>query len=454
MIQSINPANDQPLQSFALLSADELDARLTLATKGFAVWRSSRLDERTGLLSRLGDLFEADKLRLGRLMTDEMGKTLASAVAEVEKCASAFRYYAENGPAFLQDEPFSLDKGRGLARRLPLGVILAVMPWNFPFWQVVRFLAPTLMAGNAGLLKHASNVGGCAQAIEETVRRAGAPEGVFQNLFLESGRISDVIADPRVAAVTLTGSEGAGMSVGAAAGRALKKCVLELGGSDPFIVMPSADVDLAAETAVKARVLNAGQSCICAKRMIVHQAVYDRFLDRMAGAMERLKVGDPTDPATDVGPLSSKKARDDLQAQVEAAVKAGAHRLTGAEPIPGPGAFYRPGILTGIPPGAAARYEEFFGPVAMVFKAQDVNDALAIANEAPFGLGSSIWTHDATEQQRLIDDLQTGLTAVNGMLASDPRAPFGGVKRSGHGRELGPWGLHEFMNLKAVMLPG
>ena len=452
MYQSVNPATGELVQTYPLLTADQLEARLAAAAKGFATWRSTPLAERTALLVRLADLMDADKQALGRLMTVEMGKTLASAIGEVEKCAATCRWYAEHGPALLADEPITLPKGRAIAKRLPLGVVLAVMPWNFPFWQVVRFLAPTLLAGNAGLLKHASNVGGCAQALEDLVVRAGAPEGVFQNLFLESGRVAQVIADPRVVAVTLTGSEPAGASVAAAAGRALKKSVLELGGSDPFIVMPSADIDLAAKTAVQARVMNAGQSCVCAKRMIVHEAVYDRFLEGMVRAMQALTIGDPTDPKTDVGPMSSVKARDELHGQVREALTAGARLVVGGEVIAGPGAYYQPAILADIPPGAAVRQEEFFGPVAMVFAAKDIDQAIAIANEAPFGLGSSVWTNDAAEQDRFIADLEAGITAVNTIVASDARTPFGGVKRSGYGRELGAWGLHEFMNLKCVLI--
>jgi succinate-semialdehyde dehydrogenase/glutarate-semialdehyde dehydrogenase len=324
------------------------------------------------------------------------------------------------------------------------------MPWNFPYWQVVRFLAPTILAGNVGLLKHASNVQGVAGLMEDTVTRAGAPEDLFQNLAIKSGAVAGVIADDRVAAVTLTGSEGAGRAVAEEAGRALKKVVLELGGSDPFIVMPSADLDATVQAAVKARIQNTGQSCICAKRMIVHTDVHDEFERRFTEAMLAVKAGDPTDDATDMGPLSSAEQRDTVLKQMEQAKAAGA-RLVGGEALDGPGAYMSAGVLTGIPVDHEVAEEEVFGPVAMLFRAADIDEAIRIANATPFGLGSSIWTDDAAEQERLVAGIEAGMVAVNQMLASTPEAPFGGIKTSGHGRELGPWGLHEFMNLKAEM---
>jgi succinate-semialdehyde dehydrogenase/glutarate-semialdehyde dehydrogenase len=340
--------------------------------------------------------------------------------------------------------------GKATARWLPMGPVLAVMPWNFPYWQVVRFAAPTIMAGNVGLLKHASNVQGVAAALEETIRDAGAPTGLFQNLAIKSNKVEGLIADDRIAAVTLTGSEGAGVAVAEAAGRALKKVVLELGGSDPFIVMPSADLDKAAKVAVAARVQNTGQSCICAKRMIVHGQVYDAFMERFVAGMKAVKAGDPMDEATDMGPLSSEEQRRTVLGQLVDLQRAGA-TLVGGEALPGKGAFMNAGVLTGVPLDDKVAHEELFGPVAMVFRAADIDEAIRIANDVPFGLGSSVWTNDAAEKERFACDIESGMTAINQMLASSPAAPFGGVKRSGHGRELGPWGLHEFMNLKAVI---
>jgi len=326
------------------------------------------------------------------------------------------------------------------------------MPWNFPYWQVVRFLAPTILAGNVGLLKHASNVQGVAALIEEMVLEAGGPEGLFQNLPVPSAMVGGIIADDRVAAVTLTGSEGAGQAVAEQAGRALKKVVLELGGSDPFIVMPSADLDRAVAEGVKARIQNTGQSCICAKRMIVHRDVYDSFLEKFTAAMGKVKAGDPMDPETDMGPLSSVEQRDTVLAQIAEAKRRGARLLVGGEALAGPGAYMSAGVLVDIDPDGPLKSEEIFGPVAMLFRADDIDHAIRLANDVPFGLGSSVWTRDEAEQRRFVRDVQAGMTAINQMLASTPAAPFGGVKRSGHGRELGPYGLHEFMNLKTVML--
>lgn len=453
MFTSINPATGETVATYPELSPEEIEAKLAKAADAFRRWRMTDYAERTALLARIAGQYDANKDRLARMMTVEMGKPIAQSIAEIEKCATSFRYYAEHGPALLKDRETDLGGGkRAIVRWLPQGPVLAVMPWNFPFWQVVRFLAPTIMAGNVGLLKHASNVQGCAELLEEMVTAAGGPEGLFQNLAIKAREVEPIIADRRIVAVTLTGSEGAGMQVAAAAGHNLKKVVLELGGSDPFIVMPSADVAKAAATAVTARIQNAGQSCICAKRMIVHEAVYDEFLSRFSERMRNVRIGDPMDRETEMGPLSSERACDDLADQLRRAEMAGARKLFGGERLDRPGAWFTPALLVDVPEDAPVAEEEFFGPVAMVFKARDIDHAIAIANDVPFGLGSSVWTNDEAERERFVRDIEAGMTAVNQMLASDPRAPFGGVKRSGHGRELAGVGLHEFMNLKTVML--
>ncbi len=451
MFKSIDPATGEVFAEHPEMTDAEVEASLARAASFYRTWRATDYDERTALLSAIADAFEADARVLAEMAVREMGKTLKSAIAEVEKCVSGFRYYAEHGPALLADTEVAMAKGRATAQWLPIGPVLAIMPWNFPYWQVVRFLAPTIMAGNVALLKHASLTQGVAALIERTVRKGGAPEGLFQNLAIPSSKVDAIIADDRVAAVTLTGSEGAGMKVAEAAGRALKKVVLELGGSDPFIVMPSADIARAADVAVTARTQNAGQSCICAKRMIVHADVYDEFLDVFARGMQALTIGDPMVDGVAMGPLSSVEQRDTVLGQVAEAQAEGATLLCGADRIDRPGAWMTGGVLTDVPPDGRFAKEEVFGPVAMVFKVVDVDAAIALANDVPFGLGSSVWTSDAGEQERFAREIESGMTAINTMLASVPEAPFGGVKRSGHGRELGPWGLHEFMNLKAVM---
>jgi succinate-semialdehyde dehydrogenase/glutarate-semialdehyde dehydrogenase len=448
MFRSINPATGEESATYPELDAAALDAKLRKAADCWIDWRSTPIDKRTALISKIADRFEAEQERLARMATDEMGKTLKEARAEVAKCVTGFRYFADHGPEWLRPRP--IPGGKGTLHWQPLGPVLAVMPWNFPYWQVVRFLAPTILAGNVGLLKHASNVQGVAGLMEEMVTAAGAPDGLFQNLAIKASAVGGVIADDRVAAVTLTGSEGAGRAVAEEAGRALKKVVLELGGSDPFIVMPSADMDATVKAAVKARVQNTGQSCICAKRIIVHADIHDEFKRRVTEEMLTVKAGDPTDDATDMGPLSSAEQRDTVLKQMEQAKAAGA-TLTGGEKINGPGAYMTAGVLTGIPLDHEVAKEEVFGPVAMLFRAADIEEAIRIANATPFGLGSSIWTNDQAEQDRLVAGIEAGMVAVNQMLASTPEAPFGGIKTSGHGRELGPWGLHEFMNLKAEM---
>ncbi|MGE4322823.1 MAG: NAD-dependent succinate-semialdehyde dehydrogenase [Sphingobium sp.] len=450
MMKSVNPATGELFATHAVLDAAGVDTRLDRAVAAFDGWRKVPVADRAALLDRLADAYAAHRDQLARMAVLEMGKTLKSALAEVDKCVAAFRHYARNGPAMLDGGTIvPASGGRVDLLWQSIGPVLAVMPWNFPYWQVVRFLAPCILAGNVGLLKHASNVQGVAALMEEMMGIAAAPNGVFQNLPVRSDAVAAIIADDRVAAVTLTGSEAAGRAVAEQAGRALKKVVLELGGSDPFIVMPSADLDAAVKQAVTARIQNSGQSCICGKRMIVHAAVHDAFLDRFSAAMAAVKAGDPMDAATDMGPLSSEAQRRTVLGQMDRMRAAGA-TLIGGEAIPSPGAYMRAGILTGVPADPALMGEEIFGPVAMLFRAADIDDAIAIANAVPFGLGSSVWTRDAGEEARFIRDIQAGMTAVNQMLASAPEAPFGGIKRSGHGRELGPFGLHEFMNLKSV----
>jgi len=401
---------------------------------------------------RAAEILEAEKRELGRLMTLEMGKPITAAVSEAEKCASACRYYAANAERFLADQPVEVEGGRSWVAFQPIGAVLAIMPWNFPFWQVFRFAAPALMAGNVGILKHASNVPQCALAIEDVFRRAGFTEGVFQTLLIGSEMVEGIISDPRIAAVTLTGSEGAGRSVAGAAGKHLKKSVIELGGSDPFVIMPSANLDAAVSTAVTARMINNGQSCIAAKRFIVHAEIYDEFLKRFVARVSALIVGDPMDEKTELGPLATGAIRDELDAQVRASVSMGARLLIGGKRLERAGYFYAPTVLADIPREAPAAREELFGPVASVFKAQDLDDAIRLANGTTFGLGASAWTRDENERSRFVVDIESGLLFINGMVASDPRLPFGGVKNSGFGRELGEFGIREFVNIKSVKI--
>jgi len=452
VLTSSNPATGEVLARIEAHAGAEVERRLARAAEAFRHWRRRPLPERARLLGRAAEVLEAGKERFGRLMTQEMGKTLASAIAEAEKSARGCRYYAENAERFLADEKVEAGAALSYRRYLPIGPVLAVMPWNFPFWQVFRFAAPAVVAGNVGLLKHASTVPLCAQAVEEVFRTAGFPEGVFQALLVGADQVERLVDDPRVAAVTLTGSEGAGRAVAAAAGRAIKKTVLELGGSDAFLVLPSAEVAQAARTAVAARTVNNGQSCIAAKRFIVHRQVYAEFLERFAAGMRALRVGDPMDPGTDVGPLASAGERDRLAAQVERLLRDGARALVGGAALPGPGAYYPPTVLVDVPRASSAYREEIFGPVALVIEVGDLDQAIEVANELPYGLGSSAWTRDPAERARLVDELEAGATFLNGMVASDPRLPFGGVKRSGYGRELSREGIREFMNVKTVVI--
>jgi len=385
-------------------------------------------------------------------MTLEMGKPLRAAVAEAAKCATACRYYAENAERFLADELVETSAKRSFIRYLPIGPVLAVMPWNFPFWQVIRFGAPALMAGNVGLLKHASNVPQCAIKIEEIFRAAGFPDGAFQTLLIGSHKVDALLADPRIVAATLTGSEQAGIQVGMGAARRIKKVVLELGGSDPFIVMPSADLEAAVASAVESRIINNGQSCIAAKRFIVAESIAEAFERKFVGRMEALIVGDPLDEKTELGPLATADAVVTLDADVHKTIEAGARLLTGGRPLPRPGNYYAPTVLTNIPKNSPAYQEEFFGPVASIFRVTDADEAIRIANDSRFGLGASAWTLDDGERERFINELEVGMVFINKMVASDPRVPFGGVKQSGYGRELGVHGIREFTNIKTVWI--
>jgi succinate-semialdehyde dehydrogenase/glutarate-semialdehyde dehydrogenase len=451
-IASVNPATGERLREFTPLSDPELDERLERAAVAFREWRATPVRDRAAVVRRAADILDAEKVRFGKLMTLEMGKLVGAAQEEVAKCALTCRFYAEQGEQLLTHEPVPIEGERSYVAYQPLGPVLAVMPWNFPFWQVIRFAAPSLTAGNVALLKHASNVPQCALAIEEVFSRAGAPEGVFQTLLIGSDAVGRILGDRRVAAATLTGSEGAGSSVASTAGHHIKKTVMELGGSDPFIVMPSADIALASDTAVRARIINSGQSCIAAKRFIVHRAVADDFERRFVSAMTALTVGDPMSLDTQVGPLASEQLARELDDQVARTVRAGARVLTGGRRLDRPGSFYAPTVLADVPADSPAYRDELFGPVASLFRADDIGDAIRIANDTRFGLAASAWTRDAGEVERLTTELEAGTVFVNGMVASDPRFPFGGIKASGYGRELGAFGLREFTNVKTVRI--
>lgn len=449
-IQSVDPRTGELRRAFAALDDRGLEERLTRSSLAYAHWRRTSFGERAAPMLRAAELLEAESQTLGRVISMEMGKTLASAVSEVEKCARVCRYYAQHAERLLSDETVLTEAGSSYVRHLPLGPVLAVMPWNFPLWQVFRFAAPNLMAGNVGLLKHASNVPDCATRIEDLLRRAGFPDGVFQSLLIPAELVNRVLEDKRVVAATLTGSTGAGASVAAIAGKCIKPTVLELGGSDAFVVMPSAQLEEAVRCAVASRILNNGQSCINAKRFIVHRDVYDEFEQRMVAAFGNLRVGDPLQPETEVGPLALSALRNEVVSQVDRSVESGARRLVGATRIDGAGWWFRPGVLASVPQSSPAFREELFGPVALLFEVRDIDEAIALANCSDFGLGSSVWTHELDEQTRFIDELEAGQTFVNAMVASDPRLPFGGVKSSGYGRELGGVGIRAFVNQKSV----
>jgi succinate-semialdehyde dehydrogenase/glutarate-semialdehyde dehydrogenase len=454
-IATVNPATGETEKTFEPLDAAEIEDRLARAAEAFDTYRRTSFDERSRWMRAAADTLDTDADDIARLMTTEMGKTVVAARAEVSKCAKGCRFYAEHAEDFLADERAdagAVGASHAYARYLPIGPVLAVMPWNFPLWQVFRFAAPGLMAGNVGLLKHASNVPQTALLIEDVFRRAGFPDGVFQTLLIGSDAVESVLRDSRVRAATLTGSTPAGQSVGRIAGDEIKPVVLELGGSDPFVVLPSADITKAAETAVTARVQNNGQSCIAAKRFIVHTDVYDAFAPAFVERMRALRMGDPFDEHTDVGPLATEQGRADVEELVADAVGKGAEVLMGGQRPDGPGWFYPPTVIAGVTPNMRVYTEELFGPVALLFRARDAYEALDIANSTDFGLGSNVWARDVAEQEQFVRDMDAGMVFVNGMTISYPELPFGGVRRSGVGRELSAHGIREFCNIKTVWI--
>ncbi|WP_416960704.1 NADP-dependent succinic semialdehyde dehydrogenase [Streptomyces sp. Agncl-13] len=455
-IATVNPANGETLKTYEAMGDEEIERRLQLAEATFRTYRTSTFAERARLMHRAADLLDEDQQDIGRIMTTEMGKPVKQARAEAAKCAKSMRWYADHAQQLLADEePVAADVkdsggSRALVRYRPLGPVLAVMPWNFPLWQVIRFAAPALMAGNVGLLKHASNVPQTALYLEDLFHRAGFPEGAFQTLLVGSGAIEEILRDERVKAATLTGSEPAGRAVASVAGDMVKKTVLELGGSDPYVVMPSADIERAARIAVTARVQNNGRSCIAAKRFIVHTDVFDAFTERFVAGMKALTVGDPLEEETEVGPVASEQGRSDLEELVDDAVESGATVLCGGERPDGAGWYYPPTVLTDITREMRIHREEAFGPVATLYRVADLDEAVLLANDTPFGLSSSVWTRDEAEVERFVRDLEAGGVFFNGMTASHPAFPFGGVKRSGYGRELSGHGIREFCNITTV----
>jgi succinate-semialdehyde dehydrogenase / glutarate-semialdehyde dehydrogenase len=451
-IATINPATGETVKTFDALSSDEIEQKLQLAVATFQAERQTPFSERARRMLQAAEILDRKKQKFAHLMTLEMGKTYKSAIAEAVKCTTACRYYAENAEKILKDEVIETGAKKSFIRYRPIGPILSVMPWNFPFWQVIRFAAPALMAGNVGLLKHASNVPQCALALEQLFLESGFPAGAFQTLLIGSQQVDAILNDSRVVAATLTGSEQAGIEVGIAAAKRIKKVVLELGGSDPFIVMPSADLDAAVATAVEARVINNGQSCIAAKRFIVAEPIASEFEKKFVDRMKNLRVGDPFDEKTELGPLATADAVKSLNADVQKTVKAGAKLLTGGHPLQLPGNYYAPTVLTDVPKDSPAYREEFFGPVASLFRVNNIDEAIRLANDSRFGLGASAWTNDDKERERFINELESGMVFINKMVASDARIPFGGVKHSGHGRELAANGIREFMNITTVSI--
>jgi len=451
-IASINPATGEKLKEFTPHEDVHIEKTLRKAAAAFEKHRREPFQKRADLMMTVATLLQQEKQELGRTITLEMGKLFRDSVSEIEKCTAGCRFYGENAERFLEDEPAQTNARRSYLHYEPMGPVLAIMPWNFPFWQVFRFAAPALMGGNVGILKHAGNVPQCALAIEQLFCRAGFDEGVFQTLLIEAEQAEKVIVDPRIKAVTLTGSEKAGSIVSSVAAREIKKSVLELGGSDPFIVMPSADFGLAVSTAVKARTINTGQSCIAAKRFFIADKVYDKFLGQFVAQMRSLRVGDPFDETTQIGPLANEHILNGVHDQVQKSIAMGAKLLTGGNRIAGPGFFYEPTVLVDVPKDAPAFREEVFGPVAAVFRVRNAAEAIELANDSTFGLGASAWTNDETEQELFASELQSGMVFINSMVASDPRLPFGGTKRSGFGRELGAAGIREFMNAKTIWI--
>jgi len=452
LIHSINPATEEVLYSFQAHSGAEIKEKLRAAQKAFLSWRNEPFSVRVGLMRKAAAFLRQNRQQLASTMTAEMGKPIVEAEAEIEKCAVNCNYYGDNAERFIRDEPRASSATESYIQYTPLGVILAVMPWNFPFWQVFRFAAPALMAGNAAILKHASNVPQCALAIEVVFKAAGFPEGLFQTLLIGSSEVPELIESPAIAAVTLTGSEEAGKQVAACAGRMLKKTVLELGGSDPFIVLADADLDAAVQAGVRARYQNTGQSCIAAKRFIVVESVSQKYQDRFVEAVRKLKVGDPTDRATQIGPLARGEFIGDLERQVRESVRMGATVLIGGSRRAGKGFYFEPTVLTGVRPDMPAGCEEVFGPVAAMIRARDTEEAIQLANQTPYGLGSNLWTSDIEGAKKLSRRIEAGQVFINGMVASDPRLPFGGIKRSGYGRELSDFGLREFVNIQTVWI--
>ena len=452
VIRSVNPATEEVLQTYEMHSAGQIDHALHAADRAFQQWRESPFSLRSDLTHRAASLLREQKSWLSGIMSAEMGKPIVESEAEIEKCAWNCDYYAENAERFLRDEPRESGASCSYVQYMPLGTVLAVMPWNFPFWQVFRFAAPALMAGNTTILKHASNVPGCALAIEEVFRQAGFPEGVFQSLLIPGSLVSLLLRDPRIAAVTLTGSEAAGSDVASQAGRELKKTVLELGGSDPFGVLEDADLGLAVGMAIKARYQNTGQSCIAAKRFISVKQIAARFQERFVEGTRSLRLGDPLDRSTQLGPLARADLRDALELQVRESVRQGATLLLGGSRRPGRGYYFEPAVLADVRPGMPAGSEEVFGPVAALMVARDAEDAIRLANESLYGLGASLWTSDPEQARRLAKRIEAGQVFINGMVASDPRLPFGGVKRSGYGRELSDFGIREFVNIQTVWI--
>jgi acyl-CoA reductase-like NAD-dependent aldehyde dehydrogenase len=452
LICSVSPATEEVLQTYQMHSAGQIEQALHTADRAFQHWSRTPFPLRSDLMRRAGALLRERKAWLSGIVSAEMGKPIVEAEAEVEKCAWNCDYYADNAERFLRDEARESGASFSYVQYMPLGTVLAVMPWNFPFWQVFRFAAPALMAGNAAILKHASNVPGCALAIEEVFRQAGFPEGVFRSLLIPGSLVSLLLRDSRIAAVTLTGSEAAGSDVASQAGRELKKTVLELGGSDPFIVLADADLELAVTTAVKARYQNTGQSCIAAKRFITVEPIAARFQERFVEAVRALRLGDPLDRATQVGPLARADLRDALELQVRESVRQGARLLLGGSRRPGRGYYFEPGVLADVRPGMPAGSEEVFGPVAALMVARDTDDAIRLANESLYGLGASLWTSNILKARELARGIEAGQVFINGMVASDPRLPFGGVKRSGYGRELSDFGIREFVNIQTVWI--